>query len=200
MILVGWQNISRSREQLGCATGSTAALASIDRVAAIGAAGIMTYLFTGFEDPREEAREIEATVGLAEERERLGLVLLVESRAVRDERNQDGSFRLDPLKLRTRMAAEIGADLVKTKQPATMDGVRELTESCPCPILFAGARSGRTPRRPTRWLGMPSKAVLLDWLFGRNIYQQGGNPAVAVKMFSDIVHGRGRHDGRVSSE
>jgi DhnA family fructose-bisphosphate aldolase class Ia len=120
MILVGWQTVSRSREQLGYPTGSTAALTSIERAVAVGAVRIMTYLYIGFDDSREEAREVEATLRVAEECERRGLVHLVESRAVRDERNQDGSFRLDLLKLHPRMAAEIGTDVVKTKQPSTV--------------------------------------------------------------------------------
>jgi len=199
MILVGWQNMSRSPEQLGYHTGSTAALASIERVAAMGAAGIMTYLFIGFEDPREEAREIEATARIVEECERLGLVLLIESRAVRDERNQDGSFRLDLLKLHTRMAAEIGADLVKTKQPATVDEVRELTESCPCPVLFAGGPLREDPGEAYQVARDAIEGGAAGLVYGRNTYQQE-DPAVALKTFSDIVHSRGRHDRRVRSE
>jgi len=189
MILARWQNISRSPEQLGYRAGSTATLASIEKVAALGAVGIMNYLYIGFEDSREEAREIEAAVRVGEECDRFGLVHLVETRAVRDERNPDGSYKLDLIQLHTRIAAEIGADLIKTKQPATVAEVRELTDACPGPVLFAGGPLRADPDEAYRTAADAIAGGAAGIVFGRNIFQQP-DPAAALAKFSSIVHGR----------
>lgn len=199
MILVRWQSVSRTSDQLGYRAGSTAALASMEKVAALGAAGVMTYLYLGFEDSQEEAREIAATAKIAEECDRLGLVHLVESRAVREEKNSDGSFRLDLLQLHTRIAAEIGADLVKTKQPATVVQVRDLTASCPCPILFAGGPRLTTPDEAYQVARDAIAGGAGGLVFGRNIFQQE-NPEAALRTFSGIVHGGTSHARSVKHE
>lgn len=188
MILVRWQNISRTKEQLGYALGSTAPLAALEKVAELGAAGVMDYLYLGYEDSQEEAREIEAVVRTGQECDRLGLVHLVESRAVREERNPDGSFRLDILKLHTRIAAEIGADLIKTKQPGTVEEVQELIETCPCPVLFAGGPLLADPEDAYRTAAAAIRGGAAGLVFGRNIFQQR-DPATALARFSTIVHG-----------
>ena len=195
MVLLGWQNISRPAPLLGYREGSTALLASLEQVAVSGAAGVMTYLYLGFDDPHDEAREIEQLVRVQEACDRLGLVHLVESRAVHHEQDADGQFRLDVLKLHTRIAAEIGADLVKTKYPGHPEALQELVESCPCPIVIAGG-----PRKERAEDAYQLAREIVEGggagiVFGRNIYQQP-DPAAALRTFRAIVHGEdGGRDG-----
>jgi len=70
VIHLDWQNFSRS--VLPPSYGVSAQLASIERVIAAGADAVMTYLFLGHDDPREEREEIARNARIVEECARLG--------------------------------------------------------------------------------------------------------------------------------
>ncbi len=187
VVLIHWQNISRSREQLGYTEGATALIRSVGEAAAAGADAVMTYLYIGFEDPALEARQIELNSLVNGECLRLGIVHLVESRAVRNERLPGGTFDPEILKLHTRMAAELGADLVKTKYSGSVESFQAVVEQCPVPLLVAGGP--RMDSLPSA-LQVAEEAVAAGGaglVFGRNIYQQA-DPAAALEAFRQIVH------------
>jgi DhnA family fructose-bisphosphate aldolase class Ia len=194
MVLLGWQNLSRGADQLGYREGSTALLASLDRVAASGAVGVMTYLYLGFEDPHDEAREIRRAAMVQDGCERLGLIHLIESRAVHHEQGADGQFRVDILQLHTRIASEIGADLIKTKYPGTVKAMATLVESCPTPIVIAGGPRMATVEDAYQVARDVVNGGGAGLVFGRNIYQSD-DPATTLAQFRAIVHGEDQPHG-----
>jgi DhnA family fructose-bisphosphate aldolase class Ia len=186
-MLQHWQSVSRPGGLLGYEEGATAQLCSVEDAARWGADGVMTYLYVGWRDPSQEAREIAYVEEVSRRCRDLGLLHMIESRAVRDEANDRGLARADLVRYHTRLACDLGADLVKTKWTGPEDFASVL-DGCTVPILLAGgARTGSLDAaldvaRET----MAAGAHGLVW--GRNIYQADA-PAEALSRVLGVVHG-----------
>jgi DhnA family fructose-bisphosphate aldolase class Ia len=130
---------------------------------------VITFLILGSGDPDFESKEIERVGSVARECEQLGMPLIVESLA----RGKNAHNPQDPewLKLHSRVAAELGADVIKTEytgNPATM---REVIDACPIPILvLGGSRSGSDDDilHVTQEIVQSGAAGVF---FGRNVFQ-----------------------------
>ena len=161
--LYDWQSISRSKSQLGYTEGAIEPVTTIDRVLASGAIGVMTYLFIGFDDPLREANEMRRNYEVNELCQKYGLIHIIEPRVVKSkETNEDGTMKLDLMKVHTRMAAELGADFIKVKYPDTPERLKELQDISPAPLLVAAVLRLRTTLR-IRWQKPPllqTQAVL----------------------------------------
>jgi DhnA family fructose-bisphosphate aldolase class Ia len=183
--LATWQSISRPRDLLGYDEGSIAPLTSVGDAARMGADGVMTYLYVGFEDARQEADGIEYVGEVSRECRDLGLLHMVESRAVRDEFGPDGLARPELVAYHVRLAAELGADIVKTKWTGP-DSFPGIARDCPVPVLIAGG-----PRRETLDEALTeARAVLASGarglVWGRNVYQQD-DPAAALERLGALL-------------
>jgi DhnA family fructose-bisphosphate aldolase class Ia len=140
-MLQHWQSITRPATLRGYAEGSTARLMDVDDAARWGADGVMTYLYVGWKDPDREAREIEYVSAVAARCRELGLLHMVESCLVDEDTLHDEPLRARMAIFHARLAAELGADIVKTRWTEP-DSFRELVEYCPVPVVLAGG----TPR------------------------------------------------------
>src|ERR1019366_9197079 len=101
-----------------------------------GADAVLTYLFVGTGDWEFEGKEIARNAEVARECERLGIPLIVETLA----RGKAAANPTSPewIKLHTRMAAEIGADVIKTEYTGDVATMRDVVSICPIPILVLG--------------------------------------------------------------
>jgi DhnA family fructose-bisphosphate aldolase class Ia len=186
-MLQHWQSVSRPRDLLGYDEGATAALCSVEDAARWGADGVMTYLYVGWRDPERERREIEYVADVTRRCRDLGLLHMVESRAVRDENDEHGVPRADLVLYHTRLAAELGADLVKTKWPGS-EAFPAVADGAGVPVLLAGGArtSSLDEALEVARATMASGAHGLVW--GRNIYQ-AEDPAAALAQVLAVVHG-----------
>lgn len=186
-MLQHWQSVSRPGGLLGSEEGATAPLCSVEDAARWGADGVMTYLYVGWKDPDRERREVAYIEEVSRRCRDLGLLHMVESRAIRDEADERGLARADLVAYHTRLACELGADLVKTKWTGP-DEFAGVLDGCTAPILLAGgARTGALEAaldvaRET----MAAGAHGLVW--GRNIYQ-ADDPRDALERVLGVVHG-----------
>jgi fructose-bisphosphate aldolase, class I len=183
--LATWQSISRPRDLLGYVEGATAPLVTIDDAARMGADGVMTYLYVGFEDPRQEAAGVEEVGEVSRRCRELGLLHMVESRAVRDEFGPDGLARPELVAYHVRLAAELGADVVKTKWTGS-ESFPAIARDCPVPLLIAGG-----PRRETLDEALvEARAILASGarglVWGRNVYQQD-DPTGALERLAALL-------------
>ena len=189
LVLVDWQSMSRRPgSTLGYEEGATAPLADVEAACAAGADGVMSYLYLGFQDPHDEAQEIARNARIARECRRLGLIHLCETRAVKGERLPNGQYDAQIIKLHTRVAAELGADLIKTKYTGTPETFAEVVASCPAPILIAGGPRMESPEEALRVARDAVKAGAAGVVFGRNIYQHP-EPARMLRSVLEAVHG-----------
>ena len=189
-MLQHWQSVSRPASLLGYEEGATTQLCSVEDAARWGADGVMTYLYIGWKDPERERREIAYVEEVSRRCRDLGLLHLIESRAVRDENDERGLARADLVRYHTRLACELGADLVKTKWTGAGEFASVL-DGCTVPVLLAGgARTGSLEDALERAREtMAAGAHGLVW--GRNIYQ-ADDPADALARVLDVVHGANR--------
>jgi fructose-bisphosphate aldolase/2-amino-3,7-dideoxy-D-threo-hept-6-ulosonate synthase len=93
---------------------------------------------------------------------------------------------LDHVKLAARVAAELGADIVKTVYTGDPESFREVTRGCPVPVVVAGG--SKTDDRTTLELiegAMAGGAAGIS--IGRNAFQHR-TPDKFVRAAACIVH------------
>lgn len=186
VVHLDWSNFSRAI--LPYEQGAQRSLATIEEVAAAGADAVMTYLLLGNDDPEREAEEIARNARIARACERWGIVHIIEPRHSLERRRPETKTDPDVMRLYCRIAAEIGADLVKCIWPGSVEALRGIVESCPKPVLLAGgARQERLLDAVAR-AEAAMAAGCRGLVFGRNIYQ-APEPAAALAALREVVHG-----------
>jgi DhnA family fructose-bisphosphate aldolase class Ia len=135
-----------------------------------GADAVLTYLFVGTGDLEFEAKEIARNAEVARECERLGLPLIVETLA----RGKAAPNPASPewIKLHTRMAAELGADVVKTEYTGNVVTMQDVVTICPVPILVLGGER-RSDAAATEAIRGIVESGAAGVFFGRNVFQSG---------------------------
>lgn len=151
-----------------------------------GADAVLTYLVVGTGDIEFEMKEITRNAEIARECERVGIPLIVESLA----RGKDVQNPGDPkwLNLHTRMAAELGADAVKTDYSGDPASMRAVVEECPIPILVLGGSRHASDKHALDVVREVSAAGAAGVFFGRNVFQ-------AEDMNSFLAQARAALDG-----
>ena len=136
---------------------------------AAGADAVITFLTVGSGDAEFEKKEIERVGSLARECERAGVPLVVESiaRGKQVENPRDAKW----LMLHTRIAAELGADVIKTENALDGEILRKVVNACPVPILvLGGSRTGSDEDVLNTVRGI-MQAGAAGVFFGRNVFQ-----------------------------
>jgi DhnA family fructose-bisphosphate aldolase class Ia len=95
--------------------------------------------------------------------------LIVESLA----RGKDVQNPGDPkwLNLHTRMAAELGADCVKTDYSGDIASMRSVVEKCPIPILVLGGSRHASDKHALDVVRDVAASGAAGVFFGRNVFQ-----------------------------
>jgi DhnA family fructose-bisphosphate aldolase class Ia len=134
-----------------------------------GADAVITFLVVGSGDAEFERKEVERVGSLARECERIGLPLVVESlaRGTRVENSREPKW----LMLHTRMAAELGADIIKTENTTDVETLRSVTSACPVPILVLGGSRTGSDEDVMNTVRDIVEAGAAGVFFGRNIFQ-----------------------------
>jgi DhnA family fructose-bisphosphate aldolase class Ia len=134
-----------------------------------GADAVITYLAVGTGDAEFETKEVARNAEVARECERIGMPLIIETLA----RGKNAKNPSDPkwLKLHTRMAAELGADLVKTDYAGDPESMRSVVENCPIPILVLGGSRYSSDAEALALIHGVAAAGAAGVFFGRNVFQ-----------------------------
>jgi fructose-bisphosphate aldolase, class I len=188
VIHLDWQNFSRS--VLPYQQGVSAQLATVERVVAAGADAVMTYLFLGHDDPREEREEVARNAHIVNECARLGLPVMIEPRSAREASHPQDKQDVDIMAMYCRVSAEIGADLVKCIYPGTTGKLARIVESCTAPVLVAGGARKESTDEAMDVASSAIEAGAQGLVFGRNIYQ-AASPQKVIDSLAKIVHGAG---------
>lgn len=159
---------------------------SATEAAGLGAGAIVTYLVLGADDDASFADNVAHIADLRREAHAVGLPLVVE--AVDWGRATGERTDRELLGYGCRLAAELGADVIKTAYTGDAESMRTLTDSCPAPLLVLGGPQAE------------SEAALLDdtraaiaggargVVYGRNVWQADDPPAISASI-REIVHG-----------
>lgn len=146
----------------------------------VAADAVITFLVLGSGDVDFEKGEVQRVGRIARECEQLGMPLVVESLA----RGKSARNPQDPewLKLHSRVAAELGADVIKTEYTGNPDTMREVIDACPIPILvLGGTRTGSDDDilKVTQGIVQSGAAGVF---FGRNVFQAENIPSLMQRL------------------
>jgi DhnA family fructose-bisphosphate aldolase class Ia len=154
---------------------------------AMGAGAITMFLIVGTSDGATfsaNARQVTANIQAAR---RVGLPVIVES-VLWGGRMED---KRDPelLAFGARVAAEFGADAIKTAYTGDPESMRQVVAGCPVPVLVLGGVRSSDPAvvlEATRGaLDAGAKGVV----YGRNVWQ-ADNPVLMCGLLRDVIHER----------
>ncbi len=150
-----------------------------------GADAVITFLFVGSGDAGFESNEVRRVGSLARECERVGMPLIVESLArgaqVQDPRQSKW------LMLHTRMAAELGADVIKTENAEDIDTMRKVVSACPVPILVLGGSRTASDEGIVDTVRTIMQSGAAGVFFGRNIFQSDNMPELLLRIHSALA-------------
>jgi len=174
------------RSVLPATTGSETLIATVEDAVRYGADAVITYFFIGYERDEAEASNIENVASIARECEKYAMPYIAEPMA-RGKRVQGNEYNPEYVKLHVRMAAEVGADYIKTDYTGDPDTFREVVRGCPIPILIAGGPKVETTRQVLEMAKGALDAGAVGVIFGRNVFQ-APDPRAMVKALRLIVH------------
>jgi len=97
------------------------------------------------------------------------------------------------LNLHTRMAAELGADVVKTDYSGDTASMRSVVEKCPIPILVLGGSRHASDKHALDVVREVAAAGAAGVFFGRNVFQ-------ADNMTKFLEQARAALDGAPTEE
>ncbi|HVN53296.1 MAG TPA: hypothetical protein VMT46_03115 [Anaerolineaceae bacterium] len=178
---------SFSRSVLPYEEGATVQMAQVEEALAAGADAVMTYLYMGYVEPEREKLEAGRNAQIARACERWGLPLMIEPRSAREARRPEDKTDAEVMALYCRVAAEIGADLVKCIYPGSFEKLRKVIEGCAAPLLLAGGSRQEDPEIAYDRAREAMQAGAAGLVFGRNIYE-AADPAAELERYEAIVH------------
>jgi putative autoinducer-2 (AI-2) aldolase len=150
-------------------------VASVEEALRLNCAGIAFSIMVGADFERDT---LLAFTKLIDECERYGMPMIAVT-AVGKEMVRDARY----MALASRIAAELGATIVKTYY---VDGFEKVVETCPVPVVIAGGK--KLPELDALKMtkdALDSGAVGVD--MGRNIFQ-AENPIAMIQAVRAVVH------------
>ncbi len=121
---------------------------------------------------------------VADDCDRWALPLMVEAMARgRDMKSNDP----EGIKLASRAAQEIGADIVKTYYTGDPESFRAVVEGCPVPVVILGGEKTDSMEQVFQEVYGSIQAGAAGIAIGRNIWQHGNTRAVVESMVG-LVH------------
>ena len=98
------------------------------------------------------------------------------------------------------VAADLGADLVKTLYVGSAEAMAEITASCPVPVIVAGGPRDSDEGRILAYVDEALRGGAAGVAMGRNVFQANDPGAMADKL-SDLIHnsGHSRNSGNRSA-
>jgi len=181
-----YQNYSR-KGSLSYDEGSAAALFNLEEAVISGVDAVMSYLYIGSLEADRERYEIERNSRYVRESRKYGLPLIIEPRFAREKVEPEKKKDLEIMKLYTRIAQELGADILKIIYPGTSEKLEKLTANLDIPIFIAGGEN-KGYKATLSKAEEVIKAGADGLIFGRSIFQSD-NMQSLLSDLHDIVHG-----------
>lgn len=160
-------------------------ICSPQEAVALGAGAMVMYLIMGPEEGTMFADNARAVAGAAHEARRVGLPLIVEA-TLWGSRMSD---KKDPdlLAYCCRIAAELGADAIKTEYTGDPGTMAAVVKECPVPVLTLGGAKGGSEEDVLENARGAIEAGARGLIFGRNVWQ-ADDPAKMSASLREVVH------------
>lgn len=172
---------------LGYPAGYTRRILSVEDAIALGADAVITYLFAAHQEPELESRSLEIAADVAESCRRYGIVHVIEPMAAR------GGLAADPadpeaIALPVRIAAELGADVIKADWSGDSKSFAKIVETALTPVVVAGGPCEGDDKSTLAFASEVLKSGATGLLFGRQIFQ-AKDPKELMQALKRVVHG-----------
>ena len=155
---------------------------SVEEALRLGADAVSIHVNLGAE---EDYRMLEFMGRTAEDCHYWGMPLLAMI-YTRGEKIKN-EFDVKHVKHAARVAAELGADIVKVNYTGSPETFREVTAGCPVPVVIAGGEKVETDEDLLRMVAGSLASGAIGVSIGRNAFQHD-NPEAVVKAISMMVH------------
>lgn len=165
---------------LGPAPDRTRQLFGVEDALRLGADGLAVTIGLGLEDEREALGYLST---LGSDCARWGMVLVAEMMPGGFDRTE--MHTLDNIRLGARIAAELGADVVKTP---FVEGFEEVTGTCFVPVVIPGG-SKMSRDALLEMVRSALAAGAAGVAIGRNIWQDE-DPSALTATLAEILHGQ----------
>ncbi|HEX6352816.1 2-amino-3,7-dideoxy-D-threo-hept-6-ulosonate synthase [Actinophytocola sp.] len=157
-------------------------VASVEEAVCLGAGAVSVHVNLG---SREEARQIAdlAAVGAACDRWNMPLLAMMYLRGPEIDDPRDPAWVAHAAAL----AADLGADLVKTVHVGSPERMVEVTRACPVPVLVAGGPRAGTTAEFLKSVAWGLRGGAAGVAVGRNIFQ-APDPGQLTRELCALVH------------
>lgn len=158
-------------------------LYQVEDAVRIGADSVVLLVFIGQHD---EHRSLTRLGQVVREAEQYGLPVMAEvipggwGRAV--------EWNIENVALGARIAAEFGADIVKTVSPTAPEEFARVVEACPVPVVALGGPKTNSEDDVVALAAGVTAAGAAGVAFGRNVWGSP-DPAALIRRLSQAVHG-----------
>ena len=153
----------------------------------LGADMVKILLIFGREQPSVQARNFCQTAMMVEKCHALGLPVMLEPTAWGLRFNPKTAKDTGVLRDMARVAAEFGADIVKTDYPENPADFDQVASGCPVPLLALGGSKKPSEEDLLREVLALMQNGATGVTFGRNVLQ-GNSPERMVRAIKKVVH------------
>lgn len=152
---------------------------SVEHALSLGAAGVAMNLFVG---STYEAQLFEQFNQAVQACDRYGVPMLAMAHPM-----PENQFDAQLQAYACRVAAELGADVVKTDYPGSVEAFQLITAHCPLPVLVEESPYGEDQQGTLQMTREAMQAGGSGVLFGRRVWAQAEPVSMANEIFQ-IVH------------
>jgi fructose-bisphosphate aldolase, class I len=152
----------------------------------MGAEAITMFLIVGTIEGQEFADNVRDLARACEDASRAGIPVIVES--VLWGARMDDQRDAELLAFAARMAAELGADAIKTTFTGDTETMRQVVDGCPIPVLVLGGVRSPDPGPVLANTRAALEAGAKGVVYGRNIWQ-AEDPVKMCSLLRDVIHG-----------
>jgi len=153
---------------------------AVEHALIYGATAVSAHILVG---PEKTSEMMKGLASVARECDRLGMPLL----AIMYPAGFANNFDVKHVKWAARIAAELGADLVKTYYTGSKETYQEVIEASPLPVLLSGGDKTDNPLDFLHVLKTCMDAGAKGVAVGRNVWQDN-DPARILLAVQGVVH------------
>lgn len=157
-------------------------ITNVERAVALGASGVAVNILVGSEF---EAQQLTQLGEVVNDCERFGMPLIVLA-CPADKKDQSAAEKLAYASM---IAAEMGADIVKTEFPGSVEGMRQIVEACICPVVIEESPYSENQEGTLLTVEHAMKAGACGVFFGSRVWGEK-EPLAIGNQIRDIIDRR----------
>lgn len=157
-------------------------VANVEESLRLGADAVSVHVNLGSRDEGQQIADL-AAVSEACDQWNVPLLAMVYPRGPQIHNPQDPDLVAHAVTL----AADLGADIVKTVYVGSVAAMADIARACPIPVIVAGGPPLNTAAELRSYVSSALRGGAQGVAMGRNIFQ-AADPGATARMIADLVH------------